>query len=77
VALDILNLVGRLTLTLFFIHAYFMVAVVEVIGGEQILRMYSFFIIFLLFFIFTYILGELWKRSNFKYSLEWFLGILS
>jgi hypothetical protein len=77
VALDILNLLGRLTLTVFFIHAYFMVAVVEVIGGEQILRMYSFFIILFLFLVFTYILGELWKRNNFQYSLEWLLGTLS
>ncbi|NVM05295.1 MAG: DUF1624 domain-containing protein [Candidatus Helarchaeota archaeon] len=77
VVLDIINLVGRLTLTIFFVHAFYAIIIVEVIGDEQILRMYSFFIIFLLFFVFTYILGELWKRNNFKYSLEWFLGILS
>jgi len=77
VALDILNLVGRLTLTLFFVHAFFMVAIVRVIGNANIIRMYSFFIIFLIFFILTYILGEVWKRKNFKYSLEWMLGALS
>jgi len=76
VALDVLNLVGRLTLTLFFIHAFFMMAVVAVVG-EQMIRMYSFFIIFILFFVFTYIIGEIWKSNNFKYSLEWLLGTLS
>ncbi|MFX1452606.1 MAG: hypothetical protein ACFFCM_17345, partial [Promethearchaeota archaeon] len=75
--LDIINLIGRLTLTIFFVHAFYAIVIVEVIGDEQILRMYSFFIIFLLFFAFTYILGEIWKRNNFKYSLEWLLGILS
>lgn len=77
IALDILNLVGRLTLTIFFIHAFFMVAIVKAIGGSQLIRMYSFFIIFLIFFILTYILGLIWDKKDFKYSLEWLLGTLS
>ncbi|MHA1377707.1 MAG: heparan-alpha-glucosaminide N-acetyltransferase domain-containing protein [Candidatus Helarchaeota archaeon] len=76
IALDLLNLVGRLTLTIFFIHAFFMIAIGAVVG-KQMIRMYSFFIIFALFFVFTIVIGEIWKKKNYEYSLEWLLGTLS
>jgi hypothetical protein len=64
-------------LTMFMTH---IIVGLELIKGLEIFRkgsLYQFLLVYILTFIFFTGIGYLWKKAEFRYSLEWLVSIVT
>ncbi|MHA1377706.1 MAG: heparan-alpha-glucosaminide N-acetyltransferase domain-containing protein [Candidatus Helarchaeota archaeon] len=72
-----ITFLGKISLTILFIHAFFAWYLVPVLGGFNNITLFSSYIISFAFYVAIWIFGGLWEKSNFKFSLRWIIGKLS
>jgi uncharacterized protein len=68
---------GMFPLTMFMTH---IIVGLELIKGLEIFRkgsLYQFLLVYILTFIFFTGIGYLWKKAEFRYSLEWLVSIVT
>jgi len=72
-----LKVFGMFSLTIFIAHFVIGMSLIELFITSDSLSFTQFLCIYILSFIIITIIGHFWQRTGFKYSIEWFLQIVS
>ena len=68
---------GDISLTVLFVHSFVVWYLLPILGGPFNITLFSDLIITFSFTCTFWILGDLWKKTRYKYSIKWLIGSLS